>query len=377
MPSTTAPLRLGLIGTGLATQKLHWPALSRLTNEFEVVAFANHTRPKAEHFSSYSGVAMEGFHQDYHDLLARDDVDAVLISLPIGLTYTVTKEALEAGKHVICEKPCGKNMEEAYAFLELGKQHPDKVIVVAENWFYRDDLRYARTLIDQGLIGEMRLVSWRLVWQLIPRDDQFSSTPWRHRIDYDGGPHLDAGVHHIAEFRLLCGDVDRFQAEIQHANSTHDGPSIMTMNLHFVNEAVGNYTASYPEIPAVDEADDLRIYGTEGQLVVSRNTISVARADGTRSTTVVTMRDGGYYNEFLDFHDAVVHGTTPVGTIEQSFRNMELALLGLESARDGAVKHPDAAVAPLTSEGVPLWKPRDESDPFAGLDVQFETTTNA
>ena len=76
-------------------------------------------------------------------MLARDDVDAVLISLPISLTYTVTKEALEAGKHVICEKPAGANLREAYAFLDLGRQYPDQVVVVAENWFYRDDLRFA------------------------------------------------------------------------------------------------------------------------------------------------------------------------------------------------------------------------------------------
>ncbi|MGN6031563.1 MAG: Gfo/Idh/MocA family protein, partial [Thermomicrobiales bacterium] len=325
--STQPRVRLGIIGTGLAVQKLHWPALARLGSAFEVVAFANHTRPKAEHFSGYSGVSMEQYHQDYRALLARDDVDAVLISLPIGLTYTVTREALEAGKHVICEKPAGANLGEAYEFIELGKRYPDRVILVAENWFYRDDLRFARTLLDRGEIGEVRLASWRSVGQLIPREDQFSSTPWRHHIDYEGGAHLDGGVHHTAELRLLLGDAARLQAEIQDANSTHDGPSIMTMNLAFVSGAVGNYTASYPEIPAIDEPNELRIYGTTGQMVLARNEVRIATADGTTASYTVKQQDGGYYNEFLDFHDAVTAGTTPVGTIEQSFRNMELILL--------------------------------------------------
>lgn len=374
MSTPSHVVRLGIIGTGLAVQKLHWPALSRLSDAFEIVAFANHTRPKAEHFSEYSGVAMDRYHADYHALLARDDVDAVLISLPIGLTYTVTREALEAGKHVICEKPAGANLGEAYEFLELGKRFPDRVVLVAENWFYRDDLRFARTLLDEGRIGDIRLVSWRNVGQLIPRDDQFSSTPWRHHIDYVGGAHLDGGVHHIAEIRLLIGDAERLQAEVQDANSTHDGPSIMTMNLRFVEGAVGNYTASYPEIPASDEPNDLRIYGTGGQLVLARNEIRIVSADGTKTTYAITQRDGGYFNEFQDFHDAIAHGTTPVATIEQSFRNMELVFLGLESARDGVVKRPDPSVGPLAGRNaVPLWKPRNADSPFDGLDVQIVT----
>ncbi|MGB3327315.1 MAG: Gfo/Idh/MocA family oxidoreductase [Thermomicrobiales bacterium] len=373
MSTATRSIRLGIIGTGLAVQKLHWPALSRLTDQFEIVAFANHTRPKAEHFSGYSGVSMDRYHEDYHALLAREDVDAVLISLPIGLTYTVTREALEAGKHVICEKPAGANLGEAYEFIELGKRFPDRVVVVAENWFYRDDLRFARTLLDAGRIGGLRLVSWRSVGQLIPRDDQFSSTPWRHHIDYEGGAHLDGGVHHIAEIRLLVGDADRLQAEVQDANSTHDGPSIMTMNLRFVDGAIGNYTASYPEIPAVDEPNELRIYGTDGQLVLARNEVRLALADGTAERYAITQRDGGYYNEFLDFHDAVVFGTTPVATIEQSFRNMELVLLGLESARDGEVKRPDPSIGPLAGrQAVPLWIPRNADAPFDGVDVTID-----
>ncbi|MGN6030807.1 MAG: hypothetical protein ACTHQE_04005, partial [Thermomicrobiales bacterium] len=85
----------------------------------------------------------------------------------------------------------------------------------------------------------------------------------------------------------------------------------------------------------------------------------------------VKQQDGGYYNEFLDFHDAVTAGTTPVGTIEQSFRNMELILLGLESAREGVVLRPDPAVGPLLAQAVPLWIPRGADGPVDGLDVEI------
>src|SRR5215210_2045514 len=142
---TGRPLRLGIIGTGLAVEKLHWPALRRLSDRFRVVAFSNRTRPNAEKFASYSGVSIDHYVAEYHDLLKRQDVDAVLISLPIPLNFPVTRAALEAGKHVICEKPAGADEVEGRAFVELATRHPDRCIMIAENWFYRDDLRLARS----------------------------------------------------------------------------------------------------------------------------------------------------------------------------------------------------------------------------------------
>lgn len=121
MASTAAPrpIRLGIFGTGLAIEKLHWPALHRLTDRFRVVAFANHTRPKATAFAALAGLSMDGYHADYRELLARADVEAVLIALPIPLNLAATRDGLAAGKHVICEKPAGADAEQARAFLAL------------------------------------------------------------------------------------------------------------------------------------------------------------------------------------------------------------------------------------------------------------------
>src|SRR5215217_3589513 len=106
------PIRLGIIGTGLAVEKLHWPALKRMTDRFRVVSFCDVARANAEHFAAYSGAPMDEYTGDLRDLLRRDDVDAVLVSLPIPLNLPVTRAVLEAGKHVICEKPAGANEAE-------------------------------------------------------------------------------------------------------------------------------------------------------------------------------------------------------------------------------------------------------------------------
>lgn len=356
------PIRLGIIGTGLAVEKLHWPALKRIPERYTVTAFSNHTRPKAEHFASYSNTPMDRFVERWEDLLQRDDVDAVLISLPIALNYPVSKAAAEAGKHVICEKPPGADLGEGRAYVELVEAHPDLTILVAENAFYRDNVRVARSLLDDDVIGRVHLMSWRQVSQLVPREGQFSSTPWRHDPDYQGGAHLDGGVHHTAQIRMLCGDADRLSGEIQDANETHGGPSDLTLNLRFTSGAIGNFTAAYPELPVPPEDNGMRLYGTKGVMIVNGKTITIHLADGAVDTYRLEQPDGGYLNEFLNFHEAITGDAPVIGTAAQSYRNMELVLSGIASAEAGRMMTIDAWPAPLSATAVPLWRPAGADD---------------
>ena len=363
------PIRLGVIGTGLAVQRLHWPAIQRLADQYEIVAFANHTRPKAEHFACYAGLSMADYAADYHDLLCRTDVDAVLISLPIPLNYPVTRAALEAGKHVICEKPAGVDDAEGRRFLDLVEQYPDRVMLMTENCFYRDDARLARSLIDQGTLGQIHLMSWRTVQQLVPLDGQFSSTPWRHDPGYAGGPHLDAGVHHTAIIRLLCGDVDRVYGETQDANTTHGGPSDLTLSLRFVSGAIGNYTASYPELAVPKEPNDLRLYGTEGVMSLGHGQVRVDRPGEPATTYRTRQTDWGHYNAFVNFYEAIRFNAPVVGTVCQTFRNMQIVLDGLDAARTGQVVAIDPFPSQLSANPLPLWSPI-QPDPLFD-DVQY------
>jgi predicted dehydrogenase len=362
-------IRLGIIGTGLAVEKLHWPALKRMPDRYQVVAFSNRSRPNAESFSRYSGTPMDAYTADYHELLRRDDVDAVLISLPIPLNEPVTRDALEAGKHVICEKPTGANAADADAFVELQEQYPDRIVLIAENWFYRDDLRFARSLLDDNAIGRVHLVAWRNVSQLIPREGQFSITPWRQDGEYAGGPHLDAGVHNTAQIRLLCGDVERLSGEVQDANAIFGGPSDLSLNLHFVSGAIGTYAASYTEIPMPDEPNDMRLYGTDGVMSIGRGGTRIYRPDGSAECWKVEQADGGYYNEFLNFHEAMTGAAPLVGTIAQSVRNMEIITQGLASAEKGEVLQIVPGLTELSATAVPLWKPAGAEGLFDGLDA--------
>ncbi|MGH7451962.1 MAG: Gfo/Idh/MocA family protein, partial [bacterium] len=114
------PLRLGVIGCGLATKNLHWPALRNLTDKFRIVAVCNHTPDKAREFAQIAG--LNKFETDYRRLLDSPEIDAVLVSLPIDKNAAVTRDCLAAGKHVLCEKPLAHNLEEAKTLRDFAAQ---------------------------------------------------------------------------------------------------------------------------------------------------------------------------------------------------------------------------------------------------------------
>jgi len=363
---TSRPIRLGIIGTGLATKKLHWPALRQLPDLFTTAAFANHSQPPAEEFAALAGLSMADFHADYASLLERDDVEAVLIALPIPLLYAATRDALAAGKHVLCEKPTGANLDQARDFLALAAQYPTRKVLVGENFFYRDDLRLARSLLDGGAIGRVHLTAWRLVSQMVPREGQFSSTPWRQAPHYRGGPQLDAGVHHVAQMRILGGDIQEVQGYVQYANPTMGGPSDITLNVHYVSHAIGSYVAGYLPIPTPGETSEMRLYGTEGVMALADRKVRVLRTDGTGTEHAVEA-DGGYYNQLLNFYDAVMYDEPIVGTIAQSFHNMLVVMRALDSAEEHRPVPISGVAGGLAQAGVPLWRPRGASTLFEGL----------
>lgn len=373
--SARRPIRLGIIGTGLAAKKIHWPVLARMPERFEVVAFSNRTRSTAEEFADLAGLGTGGYHSDYHDMLRRDDIDAVLVGVPIPQLLPVARDCLEAGKHVICEKPPGGDLDEGREFVALVGQFPDQRFLMAENVLYRDDLRLARSFVDEGRIGRPQLVLERWVHQLVPTPGEFSFTPWRYEPRYRGGPILDAGVHSIAGVRLVAGDVARVYMRAEWVNETMKAPSAFVATLDFASGAKGSGTWAFLGNPVVDERNDLRVYGSEGSLTATRRSVRIVRADASVETWTLEGSDFGYYNEFVNFYEAIAFGEPIVGTIEQSYANMLTVLRALDSSEgDCAVALDDLPGGPR-AQAVPLWRPRGAIGLFDGLPATVRVST--
>ena len=366
-PVLDQPIRLGIIGTGLAVKKLHWPALVRLPDRFAIAGFANRTRATAEEFARQAGLTMDGYCADYHEVLANRAVDAVLISVPIAQLLPIARDALAAGKHVLCEKPPGVNLDEAREFVALVQQYPHQKFMMTENFIYRDDLRLARSLLDEGAIGCPQLLFERWVDRLVPTPGEYSGTPWRYRPAYRGGPLQDGGVHSIATIRFLGGDIARLFARTEWLNATMQAPSAMAMTFAFANGATGNCLWGFLGNPVHDEVRETRVYGSEGVLLYTRGRLRHVRADGQVHEYRIEPIESGHYNMFLNFYDAIVCGEPIVASLEQSVANMLVVWQALESSERGGEMEVAAPGLSPPPGGVPLWRPRGARGLFDGL----------
>jgi predicted dehydrogenase len=362
------PIRLGIIGTGLAAKRLHWPTLRQMPDRFTIAGFANRTRAAAEEFAAMAGLEMGDYAADYQALLRRDDIQTVLVCVPIAQSLRIARDSLAAGKHVICEKPPGVDLSEARQFLALEAEYPDQRLMMTENFLYRDDLRLARARLDAGDIGRPRLLVEHWVEQLVPTPGEFSSTPWRYQAPaHRGGPLLDAGVHSVATMRLLCGDITRVSARTEWVNRTMQAPSALTMTFSLANQASGNCVWGFVGNPVLDEVRQTRVYGTEGTLIVTRGQVRCLHADGTLEDDRVEPLDSGHFNMFRNFHEALLHREPAVATVRQGVENMRVVLQALASAEEGTPQEVAApGVLPATA-GVPLWRPRGSVTLFEGL----------
>jgi len=318
--------RLGIIGTGIAARELHLPALNRMKDKFEIVCVCNHTEPKAKEFAELVGGVP--YFLDYHELLARPDVEAVDIILPIELNLQVTRDALEAGKHVIVEKPIAANIPDAQAMVALAGKY-DRVIMMAENYRYNPVFLTAKKMMDERMIGQPYSVFWSSFGRLDPAN-KYARTAWRINHKYPGGFVTDAGIHNIAVLRDLFGD---FKSGISFTRSTNPAIGKMdSMSFQFIfKSGVSGVFNMYFSANGLDE-NRLLILGDKGALDIRRNIQLVLKREGKDNVEEKFDTDGGYFEEFEDFYDALANGKKPVATFEESYKDFRSMVSALESA---------------------------------------------
>jgi predicted dehydrogenase len=164
--------------------------------EATVVAIAARDPARAVRFAGRHGVAR--VHGSYDALLADPEIDAVYNPLPNSLHALWTIRALEAGKHVLCEKPLAANVAEAEA-MAAAAQRTGRVLVEAFHYRYHPLFRRIREIMDSGEIGEVRHLEAHLCIPLLLPGDI------RYRADLAGGALMDTGCYTVHMLRHLAG----------------------------------------------------------------------------------------------------------------------------------------------------------------------------
>jgi D-xylose 1-dehydrogenase (NADP+, D-xylono-1,5-lactone-forming) len=166
------------------------------------VAVASRDGARAEAFAARHGLAPFG---SYAALIDSEDVDAIYVALPNRLHMEWATRALEAGKHVLCEKPLSPRPDEVAAAFDAAERH-GRVLAEAFMYRYHPSTRLAQRLVDDGAIGALRAVKGTLSYT------QHGDDPRLHR-ELDGGSLLDLGCYCVSATRLFAGEPDRVYAE--------------------------------------------------------------------------------------------------------------------------------------------------------------------
>lgn len=182
-------LKIGIVGVGGIANGKHMPSLAKLDN-VEMVAFCDLIEERARKGAEQYGTPDAKVFTDYRDLLDMDEIDVVHVLTTNDAHAPITVAALEAGKHVMCEKPMAKNAAEAQQMVEAAERTGKKLTIGYQNRF-RPDCRYLKKLCDAGELGEIYFAKALAVRRRgVPTWGSFLSEEKQ-----GGGPLIDIGTH--------------------------------------------------------------------------------------------------------------------------------------------------------------------------------------
>lgn len=227
------PLRIGILGAArIAPMALIRPA--RQVPAAQVVAVAARDRARAQAFATKQGIAR--VHDSYDALLADSNVDAIYNPLPNSLHCEWTIKALEAGKHVLCEKPIASNAEEAQKMADAAAR-TGRVLMEAFHYRYHPLAARMRAIIAGGDLGSVRHIETHMCIPLpFPNDI-------RYRWDLAGGATMDVGCYTISLLRFLA----EAEPEVTRAEAIQSSPQVdryMKADFRFADGRTGHITCS-------------------------------------------------------------------------------------------------------------------------------------
>jgi xylose dehydrogenase (NAD/NADP) len=249
-------VRWGLLSTAPINLKLL--AAAEQSDRAEVVAVASRDAARAESYAREHGLARA--HGSYDALLADEEVDAVYVSPPNGLHIEWTMRALEAGKHVLCEKPMSRRVDEVERAFALAES---RALVLSEGFMWRHHPQTERLvdLVEEGAIGPLRLVraafSFPLAIERSPGDARFD-------LELDGGAMMDVGCYCVSAIRLFGGEPESVAGE------QYVGPTgvdvVFAGTMKQANGVVSHFDCGF----VVPRRAELELIGEQGSLFVAK-----------------------------------------------------------------------------------------------------------
>ena len=228
---------------------------ARASAEADIAAVASRNEPSARRFAEAHGIPRA--YGSYDALLADPEVEAIYVPLPNSMHVDWTLRALQAGKHVLCEKPLDRRPEQVAQAFDLADE---RGLVLSEAFMWRHNPQTARlqALLDEGAVGEVRLIRACFSFMLTTDADV--------RLDpaLDGGALMDVGCYAVSGARLAAGS-----EPLSAAAEVVTGPSGVDLRMTGLLRFDGDVLAIVDCGLDLPSRSELEICGTEGRIVLA------------------------------------------------------------------------------------------------------------
>lgn len=182
-------LKIGIVGCGGIANNKHLPAIKKNGN-FEVVAFCDILKEKAEESKEKFGTSDARVYTDYNELIKEEEIEAVYVLTPNKSHSFISVAAMKAGKHVMCEKPMAKTYADAKLMLDTAKE-TGKILTIGYQNRYRADSTYLKRACENGDLGEIYYAKAHAIRRrAVPTWGVFLNEE-----EQGGGPLIDIGTH--------------------------------------------------------------------------------------------------------------------------------------------------------------------------------------
>ncbi len=317
-------LRWGLLSTARINRAVIPPI--QLSPQHELVAVGSRNEARAREFARKWGIPR--VYGTYEALLADPEIDVIYIPLPNSMHAEWTVRAVEAGKHVLCEKPLTLTPAEV-DLVEAAARRTGKVVAEAFMYRHHPQTRTVKEIVDSGALGQLKLVRGCFSYTL-SRENDVRLDPY-----LGGGSIWDVGCYPISYARYLIGSEP---VEVFGRQAT--GPSgvdlTFTGQMRYSNEVYAQFDSSF----RMASRSWVEAVGSEASLFVpnpykpgEKETLYLQR-DGQMEQILVE-GEMLYMGEIEDMMQAVTEGRSPEISLAESRGNVRTINALLESARSG------------------------------------------
>lgn len=328
-------LKVGVIGCGSIARRRHLLEYAANSN-VEITAVCDIVAERVEEMATaYNAKAFV----DYKELLATEGLDAVSVCLPNYLHAPVSIDALNAGYHVLCEKPMAISKEEAENMIEAAEKN-DKKLMIGHNQRFVSSHQKAKELIDSGAIG--KVYSFRTTfghpgpeaWSIDGRESWFFDKEQAFI-----GALGDLGVHKSDLMRYLLGEITEVGAFVEtNAKEDTEIDDNAVCIVKTENGVIGTITASWAYVASGDNSTV--IYGENAILRLEDDPVYSLIVQYKNGETVnyeldkiQTNEEGGQTNTHVIDHfvDSIIHDKEPLINGEEGMKSLDVILAAIES----------------------------------------------